>query len=91
MCNIGHWFNDWGTSRTKKKRAAEEAAARAKEEAEKAARQAALGHTEQETATSAKVNKSQDKTINSLRVPLSTAGTGSNTDMNRRLGLNLLG
>lgn len=91
MCNMKHWFNDWGTGRTKKKRAAEAAAQKAREEAEKAARQAALGNTEQETATSAQVNKSQDKSITSLRVPLSTQGTGGNVDMNRRLGLNLLG
>lgn len=90
MCNIKHWFNDWGTGRTKKKRAAQAATNKAKQQAEEAAKQAALGNTEQETATAAQVNKAEDKTINSLRIPLSTAGTGGNVDMNRRLGLNLL-
>lgn len=91
MCNIAHWFNDWGTGRTKKKRAAEERAKKAQQEAEAKARQVALGNTEQETATAAQTNKSNDRTITSLRVPLSTQGTGGNVDANKRLGLNLLG
>lgn len=91
MCNIGHWFNDWGTGRTKKKRAALQAKQKAQEKAEQKAKQVSLGNTEQETATSAQVNKSENKTITSLRVPLSTQGTGSNVDMDKRLGLNLLG
>ena len=90
MCNIKHWFNDWGTGRTKKKKAAQAAANKAKQEADEAARKASLGNTEQETATNAQTNVSNDKTITSLRVPLSTQGTGSNVDMNKRLGLNLL-
>lgn len=82
MCKISSWF---GGNRKKKTR---EAAAKAKAQAEAAARRTV---TEQETATNAQTNKSNDKSITSLRVPLSTQGTGGNVDMNRRLGLNLYG
>ena len=88
MCKIKHWFNDWGTGKSKKKAAAK---AKAQAELEEAQRKVALGNTEQETATNAQTNKSNDRTLTSLRVPLSTQGTGGNVDMNRRLGLNLLG
>lgn len=84
MCNIKNWF---GSSKKKK---AQAAAKKAKEQAEIAARKAQAS-TMQETATNAQTNKSNDKTITSLRVPLSTQGTGGNVDMNRRLGLNLYG
>lgn len=90
MCKIKHWFNDWGTGKTKKKKAAQARLQKAKQAEEEAARRASLGNTEQETAANAQTNKSNDKTITSLRVPLSTQGTGGNVDMNRRLGLNLL-
>ena len=83
MCNIKSWFS----SSSKKK--AQAAANKAKEEAEAAKRRAEAATT-QETATTAQTNKSENKTITSLRVPLSTTGTGSNVDREKRLGLNLL-
>lgn len=89
MCKIKHWFNDWGTGKTKKKKAAQARLQKAKQEEEAAAKRA-VGYTEQETATAAQTNRSEDRTINSLRVPLSTNGTGGNTGYNNRFGLNLL-
>ncbi len=86
MCKITDWFS----SHSKKKKAAQQAALLAQQKAAQAARQANLGQTEQETATNAKVNTSNDKSLTSLRVPLSTEGTGGNVDNTRKLGLNLL-
>lgn len=86
MCKISSWFG--GSS--KKKKAAQAAAAKAKQEQEAAARRAqAQGAMTQETATNAQTNKSENKTITSLRVPLQTAGTGGNVGYNNRYGLNL--
>jgi len=87
MCNISSWFSS--SKKKKRAQAAAQAAQKAREEAERKAR--AEGAFEQETATNAQVNKSNDKTITSLRVPVSTEGTGGNVDTNKRLGLNLLG
>jgi len=82
----------WFSSSSKKKKAAQAAAAEATAQANEAARKAALGNTEQETATTVQTNKSKDKNISSLRVPLKTQGTGSNVnDDEKKLGLNLLG
>lgn len=44
----------------------------------------------QDTAKNAQTNKPENKDITSLRVPLNTQGTGSNSGT-RQLGLNLLG
>lgn len=46
--------------------------------------------TLQDTAKSAQTNKPTNKDITSLRVPLNTQGTGSNSGT-KQLGLNLLG
>lgn len=50
----------------------------------------AKSQTLQDTASASQTNKPENKDITSLRVPLNTQGTGSNSGT-KQLGLNLLG
>lgn len=96
MCKInGHsiftyMFQPWNASKLYNSNARAKETAAAQAEKEEAERKAAIGETDEETATVAKTNESKNKEITSLRVPLKTQGVGSNVSQDR-VGLNLLG
>ena len=85
MCLI-KWLT--GSSSSKQEQSRQAAYNKARDEAQRKAGNTGL---EQETASNAQTNKSNERTITSLRVPLETKGTGNNINRNRNFGLNLMG
>lgn len=96
MCKIngsslGTWiFNPYNAIKSDMERRARNQLSDFKaEQAEKAAKDA-KGQNLQDTASGLD-NKKESKPITSLRIPLNTQGTGSNSGNTKQVGLNLTG